>query len=334
MNRVLIVGPKFHYFLESLARAFTELGWECHTEAYDNPIHPYTFGHKVCYKLSTDKVSEKIKSCKRYERYIRTIFIQTNPDLVFIVNGDNLLTNTITYFREHSKVIIWFFDSITRLAPYCQKNATEADAVYCYEQEDIPILQEEGVKAIFLPQAVDTKLYYPIEGTEKKYDIVFAGEIWNSAKRQKYLKTVINHFQDRRIRIIGRYKIKEKGFLRWLFREHKDIYTNSNASVEELNRLYNEARVVLNIHLEQQKNGANPKVYEIMASGALQVCDSNPYISTHFQGCPILLYANEKEMINQIEVALNQTDIAYPKDEISRNTFVQRVAQVLKEQNL
>ena len=215
-----------------------------------------------------------------------------------------------------------------------EENAKAADSVYCYEQEDIPVLQKEGVKAQFLPQAVDPQLYYPIEGIEKKYDIVFAGEIWSSKKRQEYIKAVIDHFPDKRIRVVGRYKIPAKGFFGWLFRKHRDIYTNKNATAEELNRLYNESRVVLNIHHEQQKNGANPKVYEIMASGALQVCDRNPYIESHFQGCPILLYSNIDEMLKQIEVALDKTDITCPQEEICRNTFVLRVAQILLDQNL
>lgn len=334
MKRVLIIGPKFHYFLESLSRAFAELGWNTNVDSYDNPVHPYTLCNKVRYKLSADKLGEKKKSCERYEGYIRSVYDLQKPDLVFIVNGDNLQSSTITFFRQNSKVIIWFFDSIARLAPYCRENAKEADAVYCYEQEDIPLLLAEGVTACFLPQGVDKQLYYPIEGVKKKYDIVFAGEIWSSKKRQEYLKALIEHFPDKRIRIVGRYKIPTKGFFEWLFREHRDIYTNQNASVEELNRLYNEARVVLNIHHEQQKNGANPKVYEIIASGVWQVCDRNPYIESHFQGCPILLYSNIDEMLKQIELALKKSDINYSNEEINRNTFVQRVAQIFQDQNL
>ena len=69
MRKVLIIGPKFHYFLESLAHGFRDHGWESHIEAYDNPIHPYTLCNKVRYKLCADKIGEKVKSCKRYEEY-------------------------------------------------------------------------------------------------------------------------------------------------------------------------------------------------------------------------------------------------------------------------
>ena len=80
-----------------------------------------------------------------------------------------------------------------------------------------------------------------------------------------------------------------------------------------MNLDYNKARLVLNIHHEQQRDGANPKVYEIAASGAYQVCDENPYLKTLFPNNEIGFYNNENEMIDQIRWALapeNATEIA------------------------
>lgn len=141
------------------------------------------------------------------------------------------------------------------------------------------------------------------------------------------MQVVVSHFSDKKIRIVGRYKIPTKDFVGWLFRKHRDIYTNKNASAEELNILYNQARVVLNIHNEQQQDGANPKVYEILATGAHQVCDANPYLETYFSQM-MDLYHSEKEMIEMIETALKQP----PKqieDFILGNTFEDRIRGVI-----
>jgi spore maturation protein CgeB len=167
-------------------------------------------------------------------------------------------------------------------------------------------------------------------GIEKKYDIVFAGEIWNSDKRKRLLSSVINHFSDKRICVVGRYKIIEKGFFAWLFREHREIYTNTTASATQLNLLYNQAQVVLNIHVEQQKNGANPKVYEILASGAHEICDVNPYIQEHF-GDIIDLYSTEEQMLSLIQEALSSPNVSSEKyvSAIKGNTFIDRIREVL-----
>lgn len=326
MKRVLIIGPNFHYFNASIERAFQSLGWETLVDAYDTPIHPYTLWNKIRYKVYPDKIALRLKARQHYDVYIRERFDSFRPDLVFIMNGEILLPQTVAYFHQTAKVVIWLFDSITRML-YSIDNLRDADSVYCYEQKDIPLLAKEQIVASFLPQAVDTSLYYPIQGVEKKYDIVFAGESWNSKKRRQLLQAVVSHFTDKRICIVGRNVIPTKDFFRWLFRKHRNIYTNKHASAEELNLLYNQARVVLNIHIEQQQDGANPKVYEILATGAHQVCDANPYLEKHFSQV-MSLYHSENEMIELIETALSMTSIPM-KYAISGNTFVDRMQTII-----
>jgi len=327
MKRVLIIGPNFHYFNASIESAFRSLGWETNVEAYDTPIHPYTLWNKLRYKFCSDKVALKQQSRLQYDTYIRQCFDSYQPELVFILNGENLGASTIAYFHKQAKVVFWLFDSITRMW-HTLDNLREADAVYCYEQKDIPLLAKEHITARFLPQAVDTTLYYPIQGIEKKYDIVFAGEIWSSKKRQDLLQAVVAHFPDKKIRIVGRYKILTKDFFGWLLRKHRDIYTNKNASAEALNLLYNQARVVLNIHNEQQQDGANPKLYEILASGATQVCDANPYIEKLFPRGKMYLYHSDEDILSVIDNAL-ANPVSVSKQWVKENTFVERIKQVL-----
>lgn len=328
VKRVLIIGPNFHYFNASIERAFRCLGLETKVEAYDTPIHPYFVWNKIRYKVSKEKLTLKQESRQKYDAYIRARFDTYRPDLVFIMNGDNLTTSSVAYFHKKAKVVFWLFDSIIRMM-YSIDNLREADAVYCYEQKDIPLLAKEHIAASFLPQAVDTTLYYPIRGIEKKYDIVFAGEVWNSKKRQHLLQSVVRHFSDKKIRIVGRCKLPTKDFLGWLFRKDRDIYTNKISSAEELNLLYNQARVVLNIHNEQQQDGANPKVYEILAAGAYEVCDANPYLEKHFSKM-MDLYHSEEEMIAMLEAALNNSQ-KLTNAVILGNTFEDRMREVVKD---
>lgn len=328
MKRVLIIGPNFHYFNESIERAFRLLGWDTKVEAYDTPIHPYSLWNKIRYKVTKDKLALKQVSRKKYDAYIRPIVDQYSPDIIFVMNGDNLLPQTMMYLSERSKVAVWVFDSV-RKYPLIKENLKYASAVFCYEQEDILYLQQEfNIKAHFLPQAFDPQLYYSIEGAEKKYDIAFAGDIWQSKKRQEILQAVVKAFSDKKIIIWGVYKPWYKGVWRWLTRERKDIYKNQNTTAEVLNRTYNESRLVLNIHVEQQKNGANPKVYEIAASGALQLCDANPYLES-LEIPNMQFYHSTNELIQLIRTALN--NLVSAKDEgMSQHTFECRIKTVLQ----
>ncbi len=387
--RALIIGPKFHYFNLSVERAFRALGYETLILAYDNPVHPYTLDNKIRYKFAGDQLALKKESRALFHLEAELAFEEFLPDVVFVMNGDMLLSDTILHWRgqleddpapveKPAKVALWFFDSMTHI-PLCEECISVVDAVFCYEQTDIPIIKERfGVDAHFLPQAVDTEIYYPISSTEgklltphsiepsaeasssrqehknalssaartslltKKYDIVFAGDIFHSQKRRQVIQAVVAHYPSLRIKVWGEYKPWYKNPWKWLTRERKDIYMNRNASGKQLNEDYNQARIVLNIHHEQQKDGANPKVYEIAATCAYQICDANPYIEQLFPDGEIGLYtvdlqAGEEHRYDSlfacIDYALQhdmtaQAKAAYEKI-VTKHTFIQRIQQCL-----
>ncbi|MGN0235893.1 MAG: glycosyltransferase [Paludibacteraceae bacterium] len=334
MNRLLLIGPNFHYFLPSTARAFRTLGWEVKVCPYDNPIHPYNRINTIRYKLAADKQTLKQQSRERYKPWIEQVFVDFQPHVTFIINGDNLLPETVTDFSKHSRVGIWLFDSITRM-PDCRPNLPFAHQVFCYEQEDIALLKtHHDIAAAFLPQAVDETLYYPTAAAENKtWDIVFAGDIFHSTKRRQIIQQVVQRYPNKRLRVWGIYKPWFKNPWLWLTRERRDVYTNSNASAATLNQAYNCSRVVLNIHHEQQRNGANPKVYEIAASGAYQICDANPYIEQLFPNGEVGLYHNEQELYTLIDYALTHDMSAHARAAhdiiLQHHTFTQRMQQML-----
>jgi spore maturation protein CgeB len=119
----------------------------------------------------------------------------------------------------------------------------------------------------------------------------------------------------------------------WLTRERRDIYKNCNTTSEQLNLDYNKSRVVLNVHHEQQKNGANPKVFEIAATRAYQICDVNPYIEELFPNGEIGIYHNEEELFELIDYALSH-DMSEQAESarqivVNNHTFVNRIQQML-----
>lgn len=353
MPKALIIGPNFHYFNQSVERAFRTLGYETRVLAYDNPVHPYNAANKLKYKFTSNKLALKEESRALFHLEAELAFEEFLPDFVFVMNGDMLLPDTLKHWRgkmeddpqpveKAAKVALWLFDSFTHI-PLCEDNIPAVDAVFCYEQTDIPLIAERyGVKAYFLPQAVDTAIYHK-EEVAKKYDLVFAGDIFHSQKRREVIHAVVAHYPNLKIRVWGEYKPWYKNPLKCLTRERKDVYMNHNASGQQLNTDYNQSRIVLNVHIEQQKDGANPKVYEIAAAGAYQICDANPYVSQLFPNGEIgfchlddtkgeehryddlfarIDYALSHDMSSQAEAAHNVI--------VNGHTFEKRIEQVLK----
>lgn len=305
MSKLLLIGPDFHDFNKYVASAFQDLGWKVLLQAYETPIHPFSTCNKIRYKLCLDKTSLIKSSRKTFSLEIAKKYRELAPQLVFVLNGELLSKEVLLMMSQNSKVVLWLFDSITRL-PSCWDMLPFYNEVFCYEKEDIQIIKEKlSIEAKFLPQAVDPLAYFQISNAQKKWDIVFAADLWKSERRKALIQKVVATFPDRKIRVWGIYKPWYKGFWQSLTRERRDVYTNCNATTEQLNQDYNSSQVVLNIHHEQQCNGANPKVYEIAASGVYQICDANPYIESLFPHKEIGLYHNETELMEQIEWALD-----------------------------
>lgn len=333
MSKVLIIGPNYYNFLPAVAEAFRSLDWEPFVEGYDMPVHPYSGLMRIRYKTSRDPEGLQRESRAAFRAFIERRFAEICPQLVFVLNGDMLEAATLDLFRTRARVAMWMFDSLTRL-PMAVGHVDHVDALFCFEQEDVRWYQSQGKRAFFLPQACDTKRFFPIANCPKDIDILFVGNMYYSPRRKRLVNAVIDHFPGRKIVVYGWYQPWFKGLGAWLRRPHKQIIKNVNVSSEQANRLYNRARVVLNIHQEHQQDGANPRVFEICGAGAWQVCDRNPYVASLFPEGSLGLYGSEEELFACIAEGLSsdKTEAARQACEQVRNahSFETRMAKVVR----
>ncbi|MBO4558283.1 MAG: glycosyltransferase [Bacteroidales bacterium] len=304
MPKALIIGPDFYNFNEAVCAAFTASGYDTAVLKYGTPVDPYNTAARIRYKLATDKEAFRARNRGARQTYYAAAFDAVKPDVVFILNGEILATDTLEHFRRcGAKTALWCFDSVKHI-PAVREHISHVDLFYCYDRGDIEFYAARGQQAFFLPQAADTSIYHPLEGVSKDIDILFVGDLYHSPRRQRYIAEVIKAFPERKIVVAGIYKPWYKNPLKALLRERRDIFTNRNLPPEAVNALYNRARVVLNIHNEQQSDGANPKVFEICAAGAYQICDTNPYLCTLFANGQLGLYSDAAGMISLIREAL------------------------------
>ncbi|MBQ9584185.1 MAG: glycosyltransferase [Bacteroidales bacterium] len=334
MPRALIIGPDFYNFNSAVSAAFSQAGYQTLVAGYGTPVDPYNLKNKLAFKLTADRQAFRQRNRIARQAYFLDRFYEFRPDVVFILNGEILLPDTLDEFCRGAKVALWCFDSVKHI-PVVQEHISHVHRFYCYDRGDISFYASRGQQALFLPQAADTAVYHPLEGVEKDIDILFVGDMYHSPRRQAYIWEVIRAFDGKKIKVAGIYKPWYKNPVKALLRERRDVFTNCNLPPEEVNVLYNRARVVLNIHNEQQSDGANPKVFEICASGAYQICDSNPYLQSIFPGGEIALYLTPQQMITCIREAL-EGDMAPRAAQaraivLSGHTFGTRIAAVIND---
>ncbi len=334
MPKALVIGPRFYNFNSAAGAALQKLGYQVQTESYGVPVDPYGFAARLRYKMEPFKEQYRARNRLFRQEHYRRVFDAACPDVVFILNGEILLADTLDYFRSRAKVALWCFDSVKHI-PVITGHISHVDRFYCYDRGDVEFYAGRGEKAFFLPQAADTAIYRPLEGVARDIDILFVGDLYHSPRRREYIAQVIKAFPQCRIKVAGIYKPWYKGPLKALLRERRDIYTNRNIPPQRVNALYNRARVVLNIHNEQQSDGANPKVFEICCAGAYQVCDENPFIRSLFPEGEVGLYGSAEELLARIREALDG-DMSRKAEAarcriLSEHTFSARMATVIKD---
>lgn len=331
-KKVLILGPSFFGYNESIRRAFDAQGYRTQVMEYDEPVHPFNRKNKILRKLFPHSGWLRRKSRRLFNAEVIACYEAYRPDLVFIYNGDILEKETVCRFKERSKVAVWMLDGAFR-HPDSVAIAPEADAYFCFEKSDVDKLQALGIKAYFLPQGYDPAVYYPVPGA-KDIDVLFVGALYRYPKRIRLLKALVRELGDTcTVRIYGPYKPFEKNPLKWLFREKRNIFRNKSIPPEEVNRLYNRARLCVNIHHAQSVNGANPKVFEICGAGAFQLVDYNDFIAGVYPDGEAALFRTDAAFIRMAKqfLAADTSEAAARAHQIvsTKHTFECRIREAL-----
>lgn len=334
MQKVLIIGPYFHNYNQSIESAFINLGFD--TKVMDYHIGTtINFKEKIAYNLSFDKKKYFLKKRFEFNQKLQKTYLSYNPDIVFIIHGNEILEETILQMKSSFK-ILWMMDSLFR-AKNTFKIKHLFDKIFVFEKSDIEKLyNEEKIVAHFMPLAVDEKIY-KFTSIQKNIDILFIGALYG--KRIEILEKIITAFPDKIIKIYGQFYSPFKRPIYHLTRKYKSNFLNKNVTPSQANELYNSSKICLNIHHDQSKFGVNQRFFEILGSGNLQLVDRNDYLDSEFKEIKILTYQNDEELINSISDIFSHkidpieyTDNAY-QCIITHHTFTHRIQQILALSN-
>ena len=330
-KKVLIVGPKFYGYNNSVARAFNTLGFETKILNFlDADVEG--FKEKVLLHLTQNKEKLFLKKRLLYNIYFKKEYDAYEPNILFLIKGSILTPETVAYAKQKSLVVLWMMDSIyLNPTSYILRNVV--DHIFLFEQTEIPKLAAEGITAHFLPLALDESVYYPIE-SEKDIDLLFVGALYPN--RIALLNKIIKQFPDKNIKIYGNLFSTWRKPLKFFFRKDKHIYINKNVQPTELNKLYARAKICLNIHHSQSVDGVNQRFFETLGAGALQVCDYKTFIGDYFSEEDLVWYKNEEELFSNLNhafantIALNYIQNSGYLKVKANHTFTKRIAYVLK----
>jgi len=332
MKKVLIIGPRFYGYNQSISRAFTNLGYNTAVLDY-LPGETGSFKERVAYHISRNKKVFFEKQVSKFNQTILSLASNFEPDLVFIIQGNQVHKETLEKLPRVKK-ILWMMDSIFR-AEGAFRIRHYVDAIFSFEKTDVEKLWDaEKIRAKFLPLALDETIYFPLV-KRKDIDILFVGALYE--QRINMLSAIKKQFPNSKIKVYGRYYSPLRKPFYHLFRNDKDVFLNKNISPEEVNDLYNRSRICLNIHHTQSKYGVNQRFFEITGSKNFQLVDENAFITDYFSQDEIMTFHSLPDLFSKIENLLfgkleteHISESGYKKI-IEGHTFTHRIKEVVAE---
>jgi len=199
-------------------------------------------------------------------------FDEFAPNLVVIIRGINFSKESLEYISGKSKVFGWWVEKEERVEEalseieyfnhYFFINSSCVDTAHRRGRQDISLLHH----------SVDTNSFYKLPSIDKKIDICFVGN-W-SKKRQTIVEALLKVTDN--ISIFGGKWLQKNILKPQLLRCIKGSYIEG----EELNLLYNQSRVVLNVTNwgfgeGNKRSGMNMRILEVPATGSFLLTDSS-----------------------------------------------------------
>jgi spore maturation protein CgeB len=356
--KILITGPDFYNYNTSISEAFKKLNQDVNILHYPilEKIIPRvklyyykTIGRiKTRQEFETYKFNVNLNKIQTYNKNLYSMIKILSPDLLLVLKGDIILPQTIKKILSVNNIIpiLWCYDNISPISNVL-RTLKFYKIIYVFDQNDLLVLKEYTTRGRFLPMGYDSDIYYKTNSTNKNIDVSFVGILEGGTNleyriRDKLLRNLIINYPKLNIQIFGRTWAKINFLIayKYMIRD-RDLGKHINNRIfshKEINNIYNNSKICLNIHREKQIGALNPRTFEILGAGGFQIVDYKPILEDFFDiEKEIASYKNKKELLEKINYFLENEDerniIAqrgYNKV-IKKHTFLHRAQKIIAE---
>lgn len=329
--QVLVSGYDHYGFVSAIARGFGSMPG-CQAKAFTHAYAPIgklrkgPWVKRKWHEIQTRSLNAKLLKEARVGGY----------HLVLCVEGGCLLPETVAALGKMTKVALWCLDSIRHL-DLDPEVMGRFSRLFYFEPSDREFLPGGH----YLPIGFDDHIYRIRPDESIHHDL-----IWVGSPHQDRLPRLeeIAVFCEREGYDFGLYGyFYRKGSQEQELRNtwpalYRGIRKNARIRPEEANRLYNTARIAVNLHLQDPvSQGINPRTFEVPGSGCFLLSDYKSEIEKMFEpGKEVGLF---KEMDEFKEKAIHflkneekRRGMAFRAHEKAhaKHTFASRCSDILK----
>lgn len=199
----------------------------------------------------------------------RKLYQRVQPDMILAIRGATYCDRSI---KETDVIKFgWWVEPANRVHEI-QSELPIFDWYYSMSQESLETFNAQGIfHCSYMPHMFSDTEFFPLEGIKQDVDVVFVGK--HNPRRQRYI--------DAAMEVTSSVVLYGKDWLRknWTNPRYWSIYKGSLINGRPLNKLYNRAKVVLNItqwepHSDGHASGMNMRFFEVPATRSVFMSDA------------------------------------------------------------
>jgi spore maturation protein CgeB len=301
--RVFLFAPHWYRYEQSIAHALRQQGHEVNLLSYVriSSIREW-LGLKTLYRHKQARSALYFlgdQDQRGNERFVGCVK-DDKPELLFIIKGEVIkpqYLSELKHILQGTLFVNWIMDS-----PFRYRNVFTSvhlyDLFFSFEPTDVERLQKLNVRAFFLPLAFDPRFYrkVPLSAWDRQRygcDICFVGERYPERER------VFQQLSEFDVKIWGPSWVPKPwslDFYRLPFRGLPQRMVDEVWGTE-VAKIYNAAKICLNIHHLQSKQGLNMRTFEILGAGGFQIVDYKKALESLFDiGEELVCYRSLEEL--------------------------------------
>lgn len=285
-KKILLVMPEHASFYPMIIQALDSMGIK--HKLFDN--RRTNFFEKILFLLS--KISPQLKMLKIELINLRLLkkVIEYKPNLVLVIKGENLNTQTIKKIKNVALIVNWFPDFLQNFKNI-RKQIKSYSLFMHADRYEVKKYRKMGYKNFYLLPWAGMKIKSIPK--KKEYDVVFIGT-YNKKREEKFAP-------------LKNLNFKIWGDSQWGKSILASNYMGKWLSPKEVIEVLKKSKIVVNLHQNKSNLNtmANLRVYEATSCKALLISDYWQDLSKFYRiGKEIIIFRKNNDLVNKVKFYL------------------------------
>lgn len=253
------------------------------------------------------------KYLRNWVNNVYNMITESKADLLLFVNlpVGLIFPEELEKLHNRIKIKCWFVDTVCD-HPECIPYYKHIDGIYVFEESDVLFLNNIEIDNTQYVPVGHNMNYHKIHIQSDKSDIVFIGSPFKN--RLQILEAVAIQAikKNWKLKIMGPFYSAKYFWKKFIF-EYKypnitRFLENGSVTSGEVNKLYNNSKICLNIHDTKHKS-LNPRSFDILAAGAFEIVDMRSgYLGDIQPGKALVEFKGIDDLLKKIEYYLDNDE--------------------------